>query len=141
MANRPNIFVTIFEGENGLDFRSQGGTLDRHENTGQAALKAVGLFDQLKSLARYDGEAIKIADKDLLCYVSRGASKHEGWGTGRPEIDRPELRRMLYKSLPAGTVGWGFRLVRVDDDLAMHFTNRQVKRGFDLIVGADGAWS
>jgi 2-polyprenyl-6-methoxyphenol hydroxylase-like FAD-dependent oxidoreductase len=138
-----DIQVTIFEGESNIDFRSQGGTLDLHEKTGQAALKAGGLFDEFLKYARYDGEAMKICDKKLLCYINMGGSKlnSNAIGTGRPEIDRPKLREILYHSLAEGTVIWKHKLVRADEDLKMHFSDGSVESGFDLIVGADGAWS
>ncbi|KAF7186852.1 Monooxygenase asqM [Pseudocercospora fuligena] len=136
------IKVTIFEAEAGIDFRSQGGSLDLHEKTGQAALKAAGLFDEFLKWARYDGEAMKIADKKLLCYIKQGAAKKGSVSsTGRPEIDRPKLRELLFNSLPAGTVQWNKKLRKVDDSLTLHFADGSTQSGFDLIVGADGAWS
>lgn len=141
--SKKDIKVTIFEGESNIDFRSQGGTLDLHEKTGQAAFKAAGLFDEFLKYARYDGEAMKICDKKLLCYINQGGSKpnSNAIGTGRPEIDRPKLREVLYNSLDKDTVVWNHRLANVDEDLRLHFVNGDVETGFDLIVGADGAWS
>ncbi|KAK5113559.1 hypothetical protein LTR85_010787 [Meristemomyces frigidus] len=139
--NNHNLNVSIFESEAALDFRSQGGTLDLHVKTGQAALKAAGLFDEFSKYARYDGEAMKFADKDLLCYVQTGGGK-PGSLTGRPEIDRPQLREMLYNSLPEGTVRWRKKLTRVDaDNRSLYFADGTIEQSFDLIVGADGAWS
>ncbi|KAK3722522.1 hypothetical protein LTR37_002514 [Vermiconidia calcicola] len=138
--SKQDISVTVFEGEASIDFRSQGGTLDLHVKTGQAALKAGALFDEFEKHCRYDGEAIKLCDKKLLCYIKSGASK-TGSRTGRPEIDRPILRELLYNSLQSDTVKWSHKLVRVDDDLTLHFANGNTESGFDLIVGADGAWS
>lgn len=44
-------------------------------------------------------------------------------------------------SLPEGTIRWGSRLRKVDpQDLSLYFDHR-VATGFDLVVGADGAWS
>lgn len=135
--------VTIFESEPSLDFRSQGGTLDLHVKTGQAALRAGGLFEEFEKYARYDGEAIKLCDKKLLCYVNFGGAKAGGssTGTGRPEIDRPQLRKLLYESLPNGVVKWSHKLVRVDDDRTLFFANGSKESGFDLLIGGDGAWS
>lgn len=138
------IGVTIFEGEGSINFRSQGGTLDLHIKTGQAALKAGGLFDEFLKYARYDGEAMKLVDKKLLVYVSQGQSKPEKSATGRPEIDRPKLRQILYESLQPETVKWSHKLQRVEEGrqgLALHFADGRSESGFDLLVGADGAWS
>ncbi|GIZ40696.1 hypothetical protein CKM354_000402400 [Cercospora kikuchii] len=135
-----DISVTIFERESSIDFRSQGGTLDLHEKTGQAALKEAGLFDEFLKYARYDGEAFKIADKNLLCYITQQGSKGSST-TGRPEIDRPKLRELLFNSLPEGTVRWNKKLVAVSGDHSLSFADGSTASGFDLVVGADGAWS
>jgi 2-polyprenyl-6-methoxyphenol hydroxylase-like FAD-dependent oxidoreductase len=50
------IEVTIFESDSSLTRRSQGGTLDLHTNTGIAAIKKAGLFDEFEKRCRYDGE-------------------------------------------------------------------------------------
>ncbi|WPH02427.1 Hypothetical protein R9X50_00529100 [Acrodontium crateriforme] len=133
--------ITIFEGEATPNFRSQGGTLDLHEKTGLLAVRQAGLWDDFRKLARYDGEAMKIADKNFLCYLNMsGASDAKATG-GRPEIDRPQLRELLYRSMPENIVRWGHKLVQVDEDQTLHFANGYSEGGFDLIVGADGAWS
>ena len=58
----------------------------------------------------------------------------------RPEIDRRQLRSLLLSSLPEGSVKWGKRLRSVREDRTLHFDDGD-ESGFDLIVGADGAWS
>ncbi|QIW95465.1 hypothetical protein AMS68_000983 [Peltaster fructicola] len=135
-----DIEVVIFEGEASLNFRSQGGTLDLRTGSGLDAIKAANLWEEFKPHARYDGEALKVADKNYVLYLNMNGSK-EHKDFARPEIDRPALRKLLFESLPAGIVEWGHKLVKVDEDLTLHFANKPSRGGFDLIVGADGAWS
>lgn len=60
---------------------------------------------------------------------------------GRPEIDRIRLRQLLVESLPKGVIQWGKRLRSVDpEDLSLQVDDGGEIR-FDLVVGADGAWS
>jgi len=84
---------------------------------------------------------MKMADKNLLCYITQTGSTQTKAGTGRPEIDRPRLRELIYNSLAADTVERNHKLKEVDQDLNLHFANGNIEGGFDLIVGADGAWS
>ncbi|KAF2735669.1 FAD/NAD(P)-binding domain-containing protein [Polyplosphaeria fusca] len=143
LLQQNSIPCTIFEGEKSIDYRSQGGTLDLRAKTGLAAIEKAGLWAEFQKHARYDGEALLVCDKKQTTWVRRSPSKqgernaiHEA-----PEIDRVQLRRLLIESLPADIVRWGYRLDRVEPDLSLHFENGQTERGFDLIVGADGAFS
>ena len=136
-----SIAVTVFEGETSHDSRPQGATLDLHSDTGQKALKEAGLFHQFEKYARYDGEAMAILDKTLKAYLKMGGTGGKATSRGRPEIDRFRLRNLLLESLPPGTIRWGCRLRSVDPEtLTLHF-DHGAEKGFDLIVGADGAWS
>lgn len=77
--------------------------------------------------------------------------ENEKFGVGRPEemknrpeIDRVLLRGILLDSLDPESVQWGRKLLRVEDvadgKCNLHFVGC-VEKGFDLVVGADGAWS
>ena len=140
LVKGPNIEVTVFEGDKDVSARSQGGTLDLHTETGQKALRKAGLYDEFLRYARFDGEALAVVDKHRTAVLKMpGASKSTT--RGRPEIDRFRLRQILIDSLPKGVIQWGKRLQSVDpEDLSLHFEHETV-RGFDLLVGADGAWS
>jgi 2-polyprenyl-6-methoxyphenol hydroxylase-like FAD-dependent oxidoreductase len=110
-------------------------------------LKEAGLYDQFLKVARPEGEVLKIydpynrilMDENENVGVGRPAEMH-----GRPEIDRVLLRGLLLDSLDADSVKWGYRLQRVEaaenNKYDLHF-NSGIERGFDLVVGADGAWS
>jgi 2-polyprenyl-6-methoxyphenol hydroxylase-like FAD-dependent oxidoreductase len=52
------IDVTIFEAEASIDVRGQGGTLDLHTETGIAALRNAGLYEEFLKYARFDGEGM-----------------------------------------------------------------------------------
>ncbi|KAF2657596.1 FAD/NAD(P)-binding domain-containing protein [Lophiostoma macrostomum CBS 122681] len=144
LLTQRSIPCIIYEAEPSPDYRSQGGTLDLRSNTGLAAIRAAGLYDQFRKLARYDGEYMLITDKKLTTWMKRSPGK-EGKSNGvqeAPEIDRKVLRKMLFECLPPDVVRWGHKLLRVDEkDLSLHFADGSVESGFDLIVGADGAWS
>ncbi|KAF1987642.1 FAD/NAD(P)-binding domain-containing protein [Aulographum hederae CBS 113979] len=145
--------ITIFEGEVSPRIRAQGGTLDLHPESGQAALKKCGLYDQFLEHARFDGEAFVVCDKNLRKYVNFGGTK-EGSSRGRPEIDRVRLREVLLGSLPEGMVKWSHRLQSVSESkssssspstqtrkFTLNFTNGTTISDFSLLIGADGAWS
>ncbi|OJK02596.1 hypothetical protein ASPACDRAFT_57602 [Aspergillus aculeatus ATCC 16872] len=148
LLNQPTVEVTVFEAEPSIDYRAQGGSLDLHENGGLAALKAAGLYEEFLKYARFDGEALLVCDEKLKPYIQLSPTTKDH-SRGRPEIDRSTLRRMLVESLPPGTVQWKRPLRRVaaadttdpKQGHILEFADGTTASGFDLIVGADGAWS
>ncbi|KAH6605038.1 hypothetical protein Trco_006745 [Trichoderma cornu-damae] len=134
------IRATVFEGEASSSVRSQGGSLDLHTTSGLAAVKEAGLWDKFLSHARYDGQYLAITDNNLHYYIVRGADAESNIAFGeRPEIDRVKLREILLDSLPKGAVKWGHRLQKVEGS-ALSFADGSTA-SFDLVVGADGAFS
>jgi 2-polyprenyl-6-methoxyphenol hydroxylase-like FAD-dependent oxidoreductase len=141
-----NIACTIFEGETSIDYRSQGGTLDLRAKTGLHTIKEAGLWEEFQNYARYDGESLLITDKNLTTWMRRAPGKPDQKQSlmEAPEIDRCDLRKILLESVPKETIRWGMKLARVQETNAaheLHFVNGEVERGYDLIVGCDGAWS
>jgi 2-polyprenyl-6-methoxyphenol hydroxylase-like FAD-dependent oxidoreductase len=136
-----NIDYVVFERDTHSSSIGQGGTLDIHEKSGQAALKEAGLIDQFEATARYDAQHFEIVDQygKEVCKYDNTDSK------GRPEIDRKDLRALLLKSVPSERILWGHRVQKVrreqDNSVSIQFENRCVQSGFKLIVGADGTWS
>ena len=155
LRQSPSTSITIFESEPSPNYRSQGGTLDLHTDTGLGAIKEAGLWEEFSKHARYDGESLLMTDKNLKPFYqvkpSASPEKRGGHlGGQRPEIDRAALRQMLIESLPADMIAWGHRLKEVvpgEDPRStkLIFTladgSTTTASGFDLIVGADGAWS
>ncbi|GAA2834915.1 NAD(P)/FAD-dependent oxidoreductase [Kitasatospora paracochleata] len=133
--------VTVFEREASADARPQGGTLDMHADTGQAALGAAGLLDRFHALARPEGDEWRVLDFATAALLTRQGPTPDG---GRPEIDRGLLRGLLLDSLTEGTVRWDRAVSRVtpraDGTCRLHFGDGTAE-DFDLVVGADGAWS
>jgi 2-polyprenyl-6-methoxyphenol hydroxylase-like FAD-dependent oxidoreductase len=134
------IAATIYEADASANARAQGGMLDIHENNGQLALKAAGLFQEFLAIIHPGGQATRVLDKDGNVLLD-----HPDDGTGgRPEVPRGELRRILLASLPAGTVRWEHKLTAVSPvgggrHILTFADGSTVTTG--LLVGADGAWS
>ena len=132
--------VTVFERESSPGSRAQGGTLDMHTDTGQVALREAALFDRFRALARAEGQEQRQLDHTAT--VLRHELPAEG-EFSRPEIDRGKLRELLLDSLAPGTVRWGrtvSRTASLGGKPRVSFTDGATE-DFDLVVGADGAWS
>jgi len=131
---------TVFELDEHALSRPQGGSLDLHADSGQRALREAGLEAQFQALARYDDQCDAIYDPEGTLQFEHA----EASGGDRPEIDRTQLRTLLLESLPEGTVRWGSKVSAVEPlpDGRYRIVNGQGSLGdFDLVVGADGAWS
>ena len=138
--------LTLFESDPSASHRTQGGTLDLHTATGQAALQAAGLYNAFLSHARPEAEALRLIRFDgSVVWDENGPDKRVESG-GRPEIDREKLRELLLESLPEGMVQWGRKVERVESSgeegkWDVVFADGTRHDRFDLVVGADGAWS
>lgn len=134
--------AVVLEGEPSRETRTQGGMLDIHAETGQAALRSAALFDPFLDLVHPGGQAMRILDGHATVLRE---DPDDGTG-GRPEIDRGQLRDLLLDGLPDGTVRWGARVVGAAADPGRPGRHRvELTDGTafttDLLVGADGAWS
>jgi 2-polyprenyl-6-methoxyphenol hydroxylase-like FAD-dependent oxidoreductase len=130
----------VFDLEASRHARTQGGMLDIHEESGQAALHAAGLYEDFRKLVHEGGQAMRVLDRHAAVHLEES---DEGDGT-RPEIDRGHLRELLIDSLPEGTIRWGSKVTatRALGD-GRHEVTLADGTAFttDLLVGADGAWS
>lgn len=132
----------IFEADVSAASRDQGGTLDLHPDDGQLALMRAGLLDEFLALARHEDQEQRLRD------FATGNILHEdipkpGEGT-RPEIDRSALRALMLSRLEPGLIRWG---ARIDEVVALADGRHELKASsgthgpYDLVIGADGAWS
>lgn len=147
LLQQHNILFTVYEFETVANERNQGGTLDLHAESGQLALREAGLYDEFKKYARPEGDALKVVNPaGTVLWDDNGGDAPLTFETaGRPEIDRIDLRNLLLNSLKPDVVHWGRKLLHVeqgqsDNKYDLHFADG-IEKGFDLVVGADGAWS
>jgi 2-polyprenyl-6-methoxyphenol hydroxylase-like FAD-dependent oxidoreductase len=129
----------VFEREADPDARPQGGTLDLHPDSGQLALAEAGLAEGLAAIARHEDQGVRVVDREGRVLLADDAGAGD-----RPEVDRTALRRLLLASLPAGAVRWGAPVEALRPAGGGRWevaTPGGVHGPFDLVVGADGAWS
>jgi 2-polyprenyl-6-methoxyphenol hydroxylase-like FAD-dependent oxidoreductase len=138
VLHRHGCSAAVLERDPAPDARPPGGTLDLHEGLGQLALDKAGLLAEFRALSRPEGQAMRILDTD--------GTVLRDWRPGpddraNPEIDRGHLRDLLLGPLD---IRWGRAVTRVEpgtrDGVLVHFADGR-QEAFDLVVGADGAWS
>lgn len=118
--------------------------LDLHVESGQAAIRTCGLWDKFLPLTADCEESMVIADKD-------GTVLHadEGGMASRPEISRHNITRLMLEVVPPEAIQWNTKIVSARRDESTERTTLELQKGdgasmletFDLVVGADGAWS
>ncbi|MEV5508000.1 FAD-dependent oxidoreductase [Streptomyces orinoci] len=134
--------VTVFEREASTGARPQGGSLDIHAGTGQLALRAAGLLDRFRALARPESQEWRLLDPATAAVLPvAGPPAHDD---DSPEIDRGQLRGLLLESLAEGTVRWDRAVAGVtpleNGTWRLLFDDGSTEEA-DLVIGADGAWS
>ena len=146
LLHRRGIPFTVFELRSRPttdELAKPSGMLDLHEESGLAAIRACGLFDEFGLLVQECAEATIIADKD-------GNTLHSDDGSNeyRPEISRHALTTLMLGQLPPDTIKWNHKLrsATPTSDTAgptqiMLDFGVNGKDTFDLVIGADGAWS
>lgn len=143
LLTKTNIPFTVF------DLRSRpspsavntpSGSLDLHRESGLLALQTCGLYERFKGLSGECSEEFKLSDKT-------GEVKYQDEGHGlRPEIARNSLAQLLLESIPEERIKWEHKVLSVarsdsaNGKWAISFAS-QGTQDFDLVVGADGAWS
>ncbi|WJD98458.1 FAD-dependent oxidoreductase [Streptomyces antimycoticus] len=129
------INAVVYEREASRDARGQGGMLDIH--SGQRALREAGLIDQFHTIARGEGQDMRLLEPDGTLLLQEDTP--DDAPLERPEVDRADLRDLLLDSLPEGVVRWGRAFTSADSGL-LRFADGS-SAAYDLLVGADGAQS
>ncbi|WP_410784683.1 FAD-dependent oxidoreductase [Kribbella sp. C-35] len=130
------IEAVVYELDESPTARTQGGMLDIHEDSGQQALRAAGLYDDFLRLILPGAESMRIYDRDGVLRLAEDGDE----GRGRPEVHRRDLRDLLIGSLPDGMIRWGSKVVEVTAAREVRLADGSTFTA-DLVVGADGAWS
>ncbi len=136
-----DIPCTLFERDTSAVTRAQGGVLDMQAQGGQFAFRACGLYNDLLLAARYDEQEMILYDKDGdLRFFQPNQPDAD-----RPEVDRPDIRRILLASVTPESIRWEHVVSSVNqangkEPVTLNFRNAP-SGVFDLVIGADGAWS
>jgi 2-polyprenyl-6-methoxyphenol hydroxylase-like FAD-dependent oxidoreductase len=130
--------VKVYERDISKDARSQGATLDLHEESGLAALRNAGLMEAFRANYRPGADKLRIMDKNAQILIDEHAGAKEE--TDRPEIDRGPLQQILLDSLLTGTVIWDSHFVSLSQQngiIKLDFKNGATAFA-DIVIAADG---
>jgi 2-polyprenyl-6-methoxyphenol hydroxylase-like FAD-dependent oxidoreductase len=148
ILQRNGMTCTIFELDKDHSARDQGGIVDLHADGGQAALQAAGLFDKFQKIIIPSADSMKLmkANGEVVWDENDSQNKPPETSRDRPEVDRTNLRDLLFDAVDAQSIRWNKKLLKVEasevskEKYNLHFTDG-VEKDFDLVIGADGAWS
>ncbi|KAG0000813.1 hypothetical protein BGZ80_003137 [Entomortierella chlamydospora] len=145
------INCSVFELDASPNSRPQGGSLDIHQESGQHALRTNGLWDKIEPHVRYEGEDLRIADKTGKIWLEEiNEIDDPSYQGNRPEVDRGVLRQIYIDSIKEGTIHWGTQVKNIIPVEPLTENGRTLytlvfrngtEETFDIVVGADGAWS
>ncbi|KAG0200310.1 hypothetical protein BGX28_006569 [Mortierella sp. GBA30] len=131
----------VYELDTSATSRNQGGTLDIHVESGQHALRTANLWAEFQKLVRLQGQDFRLIDKFNKVHIEEDSSEaiHD-----RPEVDRGSLRQILLESIDKSAINWGTRVIAIkpaDFNTWTVVYNDDQEATYDLVIGADGAWS
>ncbi|KAH8812510.1 hypothetical protein F5884DRAFT_670481 [Xylogone sp. PMI_703] len=142
------IKYTVFEADETSTSRNQGGMLDLHAEMGQLALREAGLFEAFQKACRPSAEAMKLVKKDgTVPWDENKMELPAELSRNRPEIDRRDLRDLLLDGINPEAIQWNKKLLRVEEskssvgEYSLHFGDGTEAGPYNVVVGADGAWS
>ncbi|KAF4180687.1 hypothetical protein CNMCM8694_007201 [Aspergillus lentulus] len=147
LLHKHTIPFTIFElrqKPTAEEVAKPSGMLDLHEGSGLAAIRECGLYDDFLKHTGDCAETQIVADKDgNILYSDEDDSNNRL--SDRPEIARHALLAILSSKVPEASIQWGHKLLSarptgVSTETELDF-GPQGKHTFDLVIGADGAWS
>lgn len=139
LLQRSGADVTVYERDRSRDARTQGATLDLHEESGLKALGEAGLMEQFRANYRPGADKLRLVDKHARILLDDHAN--ETGETSRPEIDRGPLQKLLLDSLLPETVTWDHHCVALcprNGSWELVFQNGTSALA-DVVIAADGA--
>lgn len=135
LLQQNGIQVTVYERDKNPQTRIWGGTLDLHKDSGQEALKKAGLLESYYNMAIPMG----IIMTDEQCkIITLKTPQYDN-----PEINRNDLRKIIFGSLANDTVIWDRKLTGLstkDGKWVLHFEN-EMDEIADFVIGANGGMS
>jgi len=145
LLQQKGVDVKVYERDLNRNVRTQGATLDLHQNSGLKALTSANLLDTFKTKYRPGAEKGRVLDKAGNILFDEHEKNISGINfedpDARPEIDRGDLRDMLVDSLTPDTIVWDSHFVsmeQVDKQWEITFKNGETALA-DVVIGADGA--
>jgi len=139
LLQQKGVNVNVYEWDLNEESRISGGTLDIHKGSGQLALEKAGLLELYYHYARPTGEC----NLDMQTNILEESMPTEENKFDRPEIDRNDLRKILFNSLDKNTVIWNSQLTdleKLNDQYRLHFKNGHTALA-DFVIIANGGKS
>ena len=135
LLQQNGIQVTVYERDKNPQTRIWGGTLDLHKDSGQEALEKAGLLESYYNMAIPMG--IIMTDEQCKIITLKTPQYNN------PEINRNDLRKIIFGSLANDTVIWDRKLTGLstkDGKWVLHFEN-EMDEIADFVIGANGGMS
>jgi len=139
LLQQKGINVKVYERDINAQTRIWGGTLDLHKGSGQDAMQKAGLLERYFAKAIPMGRTVVDAKGNIL--NSRKVTAEEAHDN--PEINRNDLRTLLFESLKTDTVIWNRKITELEaneENWILHFANQKTETA-DFVIGANGGMS